>query len=517
MRSWRISSNDFINKINEFLNCYGITSSLYVRVVMIVGFILILIFTFIIVPPVLGQQSDEEWLNKGIDLYEQGDYIAAIHCYDEAIKLDSSSVGAWYNKGLALAIQCKYREAIKAYDKVIELDPNNADVLIKKDEALKAFGNNASVESIHCKADELEYKISTNDSSYYNLPNGLNTYNATPIISDLTPNRTSPQNAGAIIIWITNATDTDGDRVLYRYFLNDRPVNDWEDDCKWTWTTTSDDIGSNRIEVQVRDGRHADSNGLDDVKSTTFTLNGPTSTVKSDILGQVTLTIDMRNKNQSGLAVPGAQIMGHDGNDNSFNEKGDNKGRLTIRGYPGNWSFTASAEGFKTNSWSQAIMDTCTMLVSLEEDDVHLKPALSNQDPVDPIPPKVTLRLQVRKESVNGPIISGAQVLAQDGIGNMFDETTDRGGTVTLIGDPGIWSFTASAGGFKTNSWSQEITNTCTKLAFLERMQVQNAIYSKPNQLSGSQFPSTYNSLWKSRYQNSNRWAAKGTGRFGRG
>lgn len=81
----------------------------------------------------------------------------------------------------------------------------------------------------------------------------------------------------------------------------------------------------------------------------------------------------------------------------------------------------------------------------------------------------VTLTLYVHDGDTNGPVISGAQVTGQDGSENSFQQTTDNNGYVTIDGTQGTWSFTASAPGYETNGWSQSITLTCTKHAFLQK------------------------------------------------
>jgi hypothetical protein len=64
--------------------------------------------------------------------------------------------------------------------------------------------------------------------------------------------------------------------------------------------------------------------------------------------------------------------------------------------------------------------------------------------------------------------IPGTQVTGKDGSGNSFQQTTDSRGEVAITGDPGTWYFTASADGYVTKSWNQEITDTCTKHPFLQ-------------------------------------------------
>jgi len=69
-----------------------------------------------------------------------------------------------------------------------------------------------------------------------------------------------------------------------------------------------------------------------------------------------------------------------------------------------------------------------------------------------------------------GPVISGAQVTGQDGSGNKFQQTASSNGPVTIVGKPGTWSFTASADGYVTVSWDQEIDKADTKHAFLQEL-----------------------------------------------
>jgi len=116
------------------------------------------------------------------------------------------------------------------------------------------------------------------------------------------------------------------------------------------------------------------------------------------------------------------------------------------------------------------------------------------------------LTLYVRDGNARGPIIPDAQVTGQDGAGKTFERTTDSNGYVTIKGAPGTWSFSTSANGYETNNWDQEITEACTKHAFLERY--------KPNQLSGAK-PSDYFSILNENLWDT-KWAAKGSGDKGR-
>lgn len=85
----------------------------------------------------------------------------------------------------------------------------------------------------------------------------------------------------------------------------------------------------------------------------------------------------------------------------------------------------------------------------------------------------VTLTLYVHDGDANGPIIPDALVTGQDGSGNEFRETTNEEGYVTISRESGTWSFSASADGYETNNWDQEISETSKKHAYLQREETQ--------------------------------------------
>jgi hypothetical protein len=97
---------------------------------------------------------------------------------------------------------------------------------------------------------------------------------------------------------------------------------------------------------------------------------------------------------------------------------------------------------------------------------------------------QVILTLYFHDRNRNGPVIPGAQVTGQDGSGNNFQQTTDSSGYVIIIGDPGTWSFSASADGYETNNWDQDITEDCTKHAFLKREQQSESVATQDSESS---------------------------------
>jgi protocatechuate 3,4-dioxygenase beta subunit len=93
--------------------------------------------------------------------------------------------------------------------------------------------------------------------------------NEKPLISDLSADKPSPQETGSIVTWTAKASDAENDPILYRFFLNELPATDWQSSNHWSWTAAE---GEAQVEVQVRDGKHAEQDGFDDRKSETFII-----------------------------------------------------------------------------------------------------------------------------------------------------------------------------------------------------------------------------------------------------
>ena len=72
---------------------------------------------------VLNAQLDESFVRvqEGLKYFDQGNYKAAIKCYDEALKLDKRDEMALYEKALALQNINKEREALKVSKGIIRL------------------------------------------------------------------------------------------------------------------------------------------------------------------------------------------------------------------------------------------------------------------------------------------------------------------------------------------------------------------------------------------------------------
>jgi len=98
--------------------------------------------------------------------------------------------------------------------------------------------------------------------------------NKPPEISNLTANPPSPQPAGMEITWTAEANDPENDVILYKFYLDDVEVTDWQPDKHWHWIIPADKAVSNyTIEVRVIDGKHAGKDGCDAKRSEKFEVN----------------------------------------------------------------------------------------------------------------------------------------------------------------------------------------------------------------------------------------------------
>ncbi len=111
-----------------------------------------------------------------------------------------------------------------------------------------------------------------------------------PTITSLTPSLSSPRGQGTALDFICIAADVDSDAILYRFFLTGpgtaskkKVVKDWSKLNSWQWTPGAGDIGSNTIEVQVRDGNNAGEGGYDATANISFAVSSNTAPTISSV------------------------------------------------------------------------------------------------------------------------------------------------------------------------------------------------------------------------------------------
>lgn len=108
---------------------------------------------------------------------------------------------------------------------------------------------------------------------------------------------------------------------------------------------------------------------------------------------------------------------------------------------------------------------------------------------------QAALVMYVHEGNQYGPVIVGAQVKGHDGAGTSFNKITNQSGYVTITGTAGTWHFEVSKAGYRTEAWDQNITQDCTRHAFLQPGQpvelIANGSFSQ-----GSTGWAVYGSFW---------------------
>ena len=70
-----------------------------------------------------------EYLINVNKCYGDGDYNAAIKCYDQAININPKYAFAFNGKGNALYNLKRYRDAVASCDQVLKIDPKHANAI----------------------------------------------------------------------------------------------------------------------------------------------------------------------------------------------------------------------------------------------------------------------------------------------------------------------------------------------------------------------------------------------------
>jgi large repetitive protein len=88
--------------------------------------------------------------------------------------------------------------------------------------------------------------------------------NQPPTVGTIVPDIEGPQLPGNVIVWTGTASDPEGDRLLYQFWLNGpatgnvwKPMTNWSESNMWVWSTNPIDGGNNIIDMRVIDGYHA--------------------------------------------------------------------------------------------------------------------------------------------------------------------------------------------------------------------------------------------------------------------
>jgi len=80
--------------------------------------------------------------------------------------------------------------------------------------------------------------------------------NNPPEVVDLASDLASPQIAGAAVTFTAAASDPENDPLEFMFLLDGVAQTEFISSPSWTWTTTTESIGSHIIEVRARDNNH---------------------------------------------------------------------------------------------------------------------------------------------------------------------------------------------------------------------------------------------------------------------
>lgn len=120
-----------------------------------------------------AQETIEEFVKKGIEYHDAGEYDQAIEAYQEALNLDENSALVNYEIAMTYMYAKQYENSLRHASKVIDLnDQYLIQAYVTKGNCLDALGK--SMEAIKTYNDAIE-KIGGDYMLYYNL--GLTHYN----------------------------------------------------------------------------------------------------------------------------------------------------------------------------------------------------------------------------------------------------------------------------------------------------------------------------------------------------
>jgi tetratricopeptide (TPR) repeat protein len=85
-------------------------------------------------------QDATKWFNKGTELLRQTDFVEALKCFDEAIRMNPRWAEAWLNRGFAVRGLGRFEEVLECFKKATEIDPGYAEAWLNRGFALRGLG-----------------------------------------------------------------------------------------------------------------------------------------------------------------------------------------------------------------------------------------------------------------------------------------------------------------------------------------------------------------------------------------
>lgn len=94
--------------------------------IMLIERIYLVLVAFLLISPTSLAETAEEYLAKGIEKAEAGEYRGAIEDFSKVIELNPNYAEAYLLRGTSKAGLGDYRGAIQDYNKSVELNPSDA-------------------------------------------------------------------------------------------------------------------------------------------------------------------------------------------------------------------------------------------------------------------------------------------------------------------------------------------------------------------------------------------------------
>jgi hypothetical protein len=139
-------------------------------------------------------------------------------------------------------------------------------------------------------------------------------------IRSLSPDKLSPQVAGAAVVWNAEAANPNNEKMLYD-FLHQGPATDgklldetgWIPGSSWIWNTTDADAGDNQIEVRVmRAGASGfDASTTESFKVSAATQNSGTSAVDTTPVVSAEGSSSANDASNAGSSAATTEADGH--------------------------------------------------------------------------------------------------------------------------------------------------------------------------------------------------------------
>ncbi|MGO9386491.1 MAG: tetratricopeptide repeat protein, partial [Methanobacterium sp.] len=70
-------------------------------------------------------QKAKSLMDQGNIHLSEGEYRAAVFCYDEALDLNEDNTQLWDNRGVALSKAGRYPDAVESFEIALDLEPDN--------------------------------------------------------------------------------------------------------------------------------------------------------------------------------------------------------------------------------------------------------------------------------------------------------------------------------------------------------------------------------------------------------